>query len=200
MSGEADPGRLDAGGGDAGGGSGEARHPVEAPELGELDAGGAEAAGETAPQLPRGRVASLWRRIVLTWRYHGPWSVAFRIITFPLRATPLRYRLGVRRLIDPLNFQAQRWYRVHGEPVAVVIPSYRDADSVGCPGALDPGDHARASCVRIIVADDASGPEHLAALRAIAGIEIVEGERNAGFAANVNRGLRAAGEDSTSSC
>jgi GT2 family glycosyltransferase len=193
MSGEADPGRLDAGGGDAGGG-GEARHPAEAPELGELDAGGAEAAGETAPQLPRGRVASLWRRIVLTWRYHGPWSVAFRIITFPLRATPLRYRLGVRRLIDPLNFQAQRWYRVHGEPVAVVIPSYRDADSVAAL-VRSIQETTPAELVRIIVADDASGPEHLAALRAITGIEIVEGERNAGFAANVNRGLRAAGDE-----
>ena len=32
---------------------------------------------------------------------------------------------------------------------------------------------------RIIVADDASGPEHLAALRAIEGIEVVAGEQNA---------------------
>ena len=46
--------------------------------------------------------------------------------------------------------------------------------------------------MRIIVADDASGPEHLAALRRIEGIEIVEGEHNAGFSANLNRGLRAA--------
>ena len=45
---------------------------------------------------------------------------------------------------------------------------------------------------RVIVADDASGPEHLAALRAIDGIEmLVESERNSGFATNVNRGLRA---------
>ena len=46
--------------------------------------------------------------------------------------------------------------------------------------------------MRIVVADDASGPEHLAALRRIEGIEIVAGERNAGFSANLNRGLRVA--------
>ena len=44
----------------------------------------------------------------------------------------------------------------------------------------------------IIVTDDASGPKHLAALQTIDGIQIVQGERNAGFSANVNRGLRAA--------
>jgi GT2 family glycosyltransferase/glycosyltransferase involved in cell wall biosynthesis len=46
----------------------------------------------------------------------------------------------------------------------------------------------------IYVADDASGPEHVARLRAIEGIEVVEGRSNEGFAANVNRGLRAAGQ------
>jgi len=148
-----------------------------------------------AEELPaRGRVATLWRRIALTWRYHGPSSVAFRIVTFPLRYTPMRDRLGVPRLIDPTSYQAQRWYRVHGEPVAIVIPSYRDAEAVRALvrsiRATTPADR-----VRIIVADDASGPEHLAELHAIEGIEIVEGERNAGFAANVNRGLRAAGDE-----
>ncbi len=147
-----------------------------------------------AEELPaRGRVATLWRRIALTWRYHGPWSVAFRIVTFPLRYTPMRDRLGVPRLIDPTSYQAQRWYRLHGEPVAIVIPSYRDAEAVRALvrsiRATTPADR-----VRIIVADDASGPEHLAELHAIEGIEVVEGERNAGFAANVNRGLRAAGD------
>jgi GT2 family glycosyltransferase len=154
-------------------------------------------AGDPAPaeELPaRGRVATLWRRIVLTWRYHGPWSVAFRIVSFPLRYTPLRDRLGVPRLVDPTAYQAQRWYRVHGKPVAIVIASYRDAERVQALvrsiRATTPADR-----VRIIVADDCSGPEHVAALHAIPGIEIVEGERNGGFAANVNRGLRAAGDE-----
>ncbi|HLW96914.1 MAG TPA: glycosyltransferase [Solirubrobacteraceae bacterium] len=142
----------------------------------------------------RGRVATLWRRIVLTWRYQGPLTVLFRILTFPLRFTPLRDRLGVRRLIDPTTYQARRWYRAVGEPVTVVIPSYRDADEVR---ALVRSIRATTpdGRVRIIVADDASGPEHVAALRRIDGIEIVEGDRNVGFAANLNRGLRAAGTE-----
>jgi GT2 family glycosyltransferase len=144
-------------------------------------------------QKPRGRLATLWRRIVLTWRYHGPLNVAFRIVTFPLRYTPMRDRLGVPRLIDPTSYQAQRWYRVHGEPVAIVIPSYRDADAVRAL-VRSIRDTTSPDRVRIIVADDASGPEHVAELHAIEGIEVVEGERNAGFAANVNRGLRAAGD------
>jgi len=152
----------------------------------------AEATPAQAPA--RGRRATLWRRIVLTWRYHGPRSVAWRIITFPLRFTPWRNRLGVPRLLDPTTFEARRWYRANGDPVALVIPSYRDADHVrvlvhSIRRTTTP------DRVRIIVADDCSGAEHLAALRAIEGIEIVEGERNAGFAANVNRGLRAAGDE-----
>ncbi|HEU0318794.1 MAG TPA: glycosyltransferase, partial [Solirubrobacteraceae bacterium] len=55
----------------------------------------------------------------------------------------------------------------------------------------------RRDMVRIVVADDASGEEHLAALRRIPGIDVVAGAENRGFAANVNRGLAAAapGED-----
>jgi GT2 family glycosyltransferase len=145
-------------------------------------------------QPPRGAIAALWRRIALTWRYHGPATVLFRIVTLPLRATPLRDRLGVRRLVEPTTYQARRWYRVYGEPVTVVIPSYRDADEVRAL-VRSIRSTTPAGRVRIVVADDCSGPEHLAALRRIDGIEIVEGERNVGFAANVNRGLRAAGTE-----
>src|SRR5207248_8511432 len=78
-------------------------------------------------------------------------------------------------------------------------PSYRDAEHVaklvagirrttrtgfGLLGPREP--------VRIVVADDASGPEHLAALARIKGIEVVAGAENAGFAADVNRGIAAA--------
>jgi GT2 family glycosyltransferase len=40
------------------------------------------------------------------------------------------------------------------------------------------------------VCDDGSAPEHVAGLERIRGIELVRGDRQAGFAANVNRGLR----------
>jgi GT2 family glycosyltransferase len=77
-----------------------------------------------------------------------------------------------------------------GAPVDIVIPSYRDADRVRTLVASIRRS-VPAGMARIIVADDDSGAEHVAALRQIQGIEVVVGERNAGFAANVNRGLRA---------
>ncbi len=74
---------------------------------------------------------------------------------------------------------------------SIVIASYRDIDEVRNLVASLLAT-TRRDLVRVIVCDDASGPEHLAALRAIDGIEVVAGEINAGFAANVNRGLAAA--------
>jgi GT2 family glycosyltransferase/glycosyltransferase involved in cell wall biosynthesis len=121
------------------------------------------------------------------------------LATFPLRFTPLRSYLRLEPTARIHRSLAYRWYRKHGRPATVVIPSYHDAAHVRrlvasirrtshtAFGLLGP----RAP-VRIIVADDASGPEHLEAIRRIKGIEIIVGERNAGFAANVNRGIRAA--------
>ncbi len=75
--------------------------------------------------------------------------------------------------------------------MTIVIPSFRDAPLVA---RLVEGIRATtpADRVRIIVADDASGPEHLAELARIEGIEVIAGEVNGGFAVNANRGLRAA--------
>jgi GT2 family glycosyltransferase len=150
------------------------------------------------------RLTNLRRRIYLTYRYRGPRVLASRALTFPLRFTPLRpyLQLEPRAKVDPSV--ALRWYRRHGRPVAIVIPSYRDAQHVrrlvrsirrttrtwrGLLGPRDP--------VRVIVVDDASGPEHLRELRRIKGIELLEGDRNLGFAANANRGIERArrGED-----
>jgi GT2 family glycosyltransferase/glycosyltransferase involved in cell wall biosynthesis len=142
---------------------------------------------------PRG----IARRVALTYRYLGSRTVLVRLLLLPLRATPLRRtRLGVV-LMGPRGAarerrEAQRWYRRHGRPVVVVIPSYRDAGEVAALVRSIRRTTPRA-LVRIVVADDASGPEHVRALRAISGIEVLAGEANVGFAANVNRGLRAAG-------
>ncbi len=149
----------------------------------------ADAALEGAP---RGPFAGLRRRIALTIQYHGWRTLLFRLVTFPLRFTPLKRRLRLRSVAsDDAYRRAVAWYREHGVPVDVVIPSFRDAEHVATLAAsiqrtVPPG------MARIVVADDASGAEHLAALRAIPGIEVVAGEQNEGFAANVNRGLRAA--------
>jgi len=143
----------------------------------------------------RGPLAGLRRRIYLTYHYLGWRTLLFRLLTFPLRFTPLRRRLRLRSSSSEDAYRrAVAWYRDEGMPVDIVIPSFRDAELVAAlvksiratvPGGL----------ARIIVADDASGPEGVAALRAIEGIEVIEGERNEGFAANVNRGLRATRPD-----
>jgi GT2 family glycosyltransferase/glycosyltransferase involved in cell wall biosynthesis len=139
---------------------------------------------------PQGAFSNLPRRIYLTYTNFGLRMILFRAITFPLRFTPLEQRMRLRTHAREQEVRrAKIWHREHGRPVDVVIPSYRDAE------------HMRAlvrsirrtvprGMARVIVADDCSGPEHLAALRRIDGIDLlIEGERNEGFAANVNRGL-----------
>jgi GT2 family glycosyltransferase len=139
---------------------------------------------------------TLRERIVLTYRHHGLGSMLYRIITFPVRFTPWESRLR-RRLQGSRRDQAVRtarnWYRREGRSVTIVIPSYRDAAEVATlVASLRRTTDAR--LVEIIVADDASGPEHIEALHRIPGIRVVAGETNAGFAANANRGIAAADE------
>jgi GT2 family glycosyltransferase/glycosyltransferase involved in cell wall biosynthesis len=141
---------------------------------------------------PQGPFANLRRRIALTYRYFGLRTLLFRALTLPLRFTPLQRRLRLRtHARDGELRSAVAWYREHGRPVDIVIPSFRDAHRVRAlvltiRKTLAPG------TARVIVADDCSGAEHIGALRQIRGIDlIVEAERNSGFAANVNRGLRA---------
>jgi GT2 family glycosyltransferase len=150
-----------------------------------------DAAARALADGTSGPLSNIWRRAILTVRYHGPLSLLFRIVTYPLRATPLRSRLGIDRMRDPLLNRARRWYRKDGQKVSIVIPSYRDAEHVRAL-VRSIRRTTRRRNVRIIVADDCSGPEHLAELRRIRGIRIVEGENNGGFAANANRGIAAA--------
>jgi GT2 family glycosyltransferase/glycosyltransferase involved in cell wall biosynthesis len=141
---------------------------------------------------PEGAFSNLRRRIYLTYTHFGMRTILWRLITFPLRFTPLHRRLRLRtHARDQERRRASTWYREHGSPVDIVIPSYRDAERVrklvrSMRRTVPDG------MARVIVADDASGPEHIAALRRIDGIDVlVQSERNTGFAANVNRGLRA---------
>jgi len=132
----------------------------------------------------------------LTYKHHGIGVLSLRLMTFPLRYTPLEPLVRFGRLPqgDPaevMRAAAVAWYRRHWRPVTIVIPSYRDAERIETLVASI-RETTSEKRVRIVVADDASGPEHLTALRRIPGIQIIEGKSNAGFAANVNRGLRAA--------
>jgi GT2 family glycosyltransferase/glycosyltransferase involved in cell wall biosynthesis len=136
-----------------------------------------------------GPLAGLRRRVYLTYHYLGWRTLLFRVLTWPLRFTPLKRYLRLRsHSSNDAYRRAVAWYREHGESIDIVIPSFRDAERVEVLvksiRATVPEDR-----VRIIVADDASGPEHVNALRAIEGIELVEGTENRGFAANVNRAL-----------
>ncbi len=149
-------------------------------------------AGAAIDGASRGPLAGLRRRIYLTYHYLGWRTLLFRVLTFPLRFTPLKRYLQLRsHMSDDAYRRAVAWYREHGEPVDIVIPSFRDAERVRTLVASI-GRTVPREMARIIVADDASGVEHVAALREIAGIEVVEGTENRGFAANVNRGLRIA--------
>lgn len=138
-----------------------------------------------------GRLANLPRRIYLTYRYRGFRSVLYRALVFPLRMTPLDRFLTLSPSSRRATHLARRWYRRHGRRVTIVIPSYRDAELVSAlVSALRRTTDAQR--VSIIVSDDASGPDHVAALRTIDGIEVLAAEHNGGFSVNVNRGLRAA--------
>ena len=140
-----------------------------------------------------GRLAGLPRRLYLTYRYRGFRAVLYQTLVFPLRLTPLDRLLNLGPGFGREATVARRWYREHGRPVSIVIPSYRDAPLVAALVAAirRTTDSER---VRIVVADDASGPGHLAALARIEGIEVIAGAHNAGFSANANRGLDAVAE------
>ncbi|HEV3319581.1 MAG TPA: glycosyltransferase [Solirubrobacteraceae bacterium] len=141
---------------------------------------------------PEGAFSNLRRRIHLTYTHFGLRTILWRALTFPLRFTPLHRRLRLRtHARDQERRRAAAWYREHGTPVDVVIPSYRDAARVRTLVRSIRRTTSR-GMARVIVADDCSGAQHLAALARIDGIDVlVQSERNSGFAANANRGLRA---------
>src|SRR6202020_1684659 len=113
--------------------------------------------------------SGLPRRIYLTLRYRGVRALLYQTVVFPLRLTPLDRLLGLGPGTGREARAARAWYRTHGRPVTIVIPSYRDAKLVArlVAAIRRTTDSGR---VRIVVADDASGAEHLAALARIEGI------------------------------
>jgi len=135
------------------------------------------------------------RRAILTIRYRGLGSFLYRAVTFPLRLTPLARRLPIERAYMGGTARARAWYAQNWRPVTVVIPTYGPPDhAIAAVRALrrttDP------DRVRIVVADDASPPEHRERLRdALDGkAELVLADENAGFAHTANAGMRLAGD------
>ena len=91
----------------------------------------------------RGPLGDLRRRIYLTYTHFGLRTLVFRALTLPLRFTPLERRMRLRTHARDQDLRrAREWYREHGRPVDVVIPSYRDADPRGPAGAQHPQDEA----------------------------------------------------------
>src|ERR1700689_3801183 len=127
----------------------------------------------------QGNFSNLRRRIYLTYTHFGVRTILFRALTFPLRFTPLERRLRLRtHARDQELRRAVEWYGEHGRPVDVVIPSYRDAEHVRTL-VRSSAKTTASGMARVIVADDCSGPEHLAELRRIEGIDaIVEADAN----------------------
>jgi len=145
---------------------------------------------------PQGAFSDLKRRIYLTYTNYGLRTILWRLITFPLRFTPLERHMRLRtHARDGELRDAVAWYREHGRPVDIVIPSYRDSERVRTL-VRSISKTAPRGMFRVIVADDCSGSEHLAALGQIEGIDVlVPSEENTGFAANANRGMRASEPD-----
>ena len=79
-------------------------------------------------EMLQSRPMTLWRRVVLTYRYLGLRAVAYRLVTFPLRRTAWRRRLNLGRGVESEQARAAQWYRQNGRRVAVVIPTYGPPD------------------------------------------------------------------------
>jgi GT2 family glycosyltransferase/glycosyltransferase involved in cell wall biosynthesis len=143
----------------------------------------------------RSRLVSLPRRAWLTLKYLGPGQAILRVLTFPLRPTPIGRWLGYGRSYGPERVKARRWYRENGRDVTVVIPTYGDPGvTIKCVRSLRRTTYG--SRVRIVVCDDASpDPEHRRRLATLRGAEVIQGEEQLGFARNANRGLRIAEGD-----
>src|SRR5438034_386281 len=138
-------------------------------------------------------LVGLPRRAWLTLRYHGGATFLWRIVTFPLRFTPLRGYVRRDLAHAGEHRAAHRWYRRHGRHVTVVIPTYGDP-TVTIDAVRSVRRTVDTRRTRIVVADDGSLAADRAMLQSeLVGLaEVVLGDRQAGFAVNANRGLRAA--------
>jgi GT2 family glycosyltransferase len=143
---------------------------------------------------PTNKLADLWRRGRLTLQYHGPRELAIRLVSFPLRPTPLGKRLGYGPGTAAEDLRARQWYRHRGRRVVVVIPTYGD------PGLVERAVKSvrrttRRDKVSIVVVDDASDLPDRVRLGRLRGARVVFLDENRGFAGAANAGLAVAAPD-----
>jgi GT2 family glycosyltransferase/glycosyltransferase involved in cell wall biosynthesis len=142
-----------------------------------------------------GMLAHLPRRAYLTLRYRGWRAFLWRLVTFPLRLTPLEPWLRGNLAYGGEHRAALRWYRREGRPVTVVIPTYGDP-TVTLNAVRSVRRTTRRRRARILVVDDGSTQPHRERLQAaVSEHELLLSDRRLGFAANANRGIAAAGGD-----
>ena len=153
--------------------------------------------GSPLSRRPAGRIADLRRRARLTLVHHGPGELAFRLLTAPLRLTPLAPRLRSAGRFDGRRLRqmgrieearARRWYRHQGRPVTIVIPTYGD------PGLVEQAVRSvrkttEPARTQVVVVDDGSETRHRQRLRALQGAQVELLDANAGFAVACNRGI-----------
>ncbi len=98
--------------------------------------------------------ADLPRRAWLTLRYHGGRETARRVLTFPLRLTPLGARLGIAARMDDPSAAARAWYRAHGRRTLVIV-EHRDDRAAAARTAGAVARSSRQGRVRVALADGA---------------------------------------------
>ena len=114
---------------------------------------------------PQGAFSNLRRRVIPDLHHLRPANDPVPTDHVPAAVHPAARRLRLRtHARDQELRRAVTWYREHGEPVDVVIPSYRDAERVATL-LRSIRKTVRSGMARVIVADDCSGTEHLAALQ-----------------------------------
>ncbi len=90
----------------------------------------------------------LGRRVAETYRHLGLRTLLWRIVSFPVRFTPLRLPLGLGSETELHLYHAARWHRREGRPVAVVAPGARlDAPAGHDLLVLDDGLAPGADCL-----------------------------------------------------
>jgi GT2 family glycosyltransferase len=109
------------------------------------------------------------------------------------RRTPGVKRLVAKRAQKVDDVAAIKWFAKNAKPVTIVIPTFGGAE-VTANAIASIKKTTPEKLVKIVVSDDAGPAEEREKLKQIEGVELILNEENAGFAANVNRGLRKAGE------
>ncbi|HEY7074260.1 MAG TPA: glycosyltransferase [Solirubrobacteraceae bacterium] len=127
-------------------------------------------------------------------RYHGRREFLVRLLTLPLRPTPLGRRLGYGYRFGRDETKARRWYRHDWRPVTVVVPTFGDPTLVS-QAVRSVRRTTRRGRVAVVVVDDGSPPDVQQRLGRLADARVELMPENRGFAAAANRGIAVAAPD-----